>query len=712
MNSPMLKKSLLALCILSLSTLSYAQFITSQASGSITSTGATITWTTPVAGTSVVNFGLNTGYGSQTFDLTSVTSHSIALTGLTSGLVYNYQVQTQDSVGNIVTGINGTFTTSGVAPSITTQPVAAETCVGTPATFTAAATGTPTPTVQWQKSTASGGSTYANISGATSLTLSYTPVATDNGFNFRAVFTNATSSVNSTGVALTVDSSPVITAQPLGTVTAIAGASPTFTSTATSTPGSPTIQWQTDTGTNGGVWTNVPSATSTTLTLTAVTLAQNGYQYRAVFTNGVCPVVISNPGTLTVTSSKVYNISSSTSSARTSGTFLQGKTLSGNNYIFTSLQSNQATFNIAGVARVCFWLDNTAMTGTATSCAPVSPFDLYSGSSLPKFVQVKSTTPQTPTTSVAVVMTTNQVAGNMNVVVVGRSPAPNGTISTVTGVTDTRGNTYTAVNALGLGAIRQSMYYAKNIGAGANTITVTFDVAPNFPDVRVAEYSGLDTTAPLDANVGASAENQPAISANSGTAMTNFPTELLVGGGTTTGVFNGPGVGFTSRIITAPDGDILEDMIVSTQGNYSASAPVTASSWVMQLGTFKAASASVLAPLVTTTLSNGQHSLTEQVTTSLGAIEVDTATFTVSNVAHQASLSWTAGAHTNPITYSIYRATVNGGPYTRIAASINPTNYIDTAVTSGTTYYYVVAAVDQVTALQSGFSNQVTAVIP
>ncbi len=51
--------------------------------------------------------------------------------------------------------------------------------------------------------------------------------------------------------------------------------------------------------------------------------------------------------------------------------------------------------------------------------------------------------------------------------------------------------------------MRQSIYYAKNIAGGSNTVTVTFNQAATFVDVRVLEYSGLDTASPLDVTAGA-----------------------------------------------------------------------------------------------------------------------------------------------------------------------------------------------------------------
>ena len=55
------------------------------------------------------------------------------------------------------------------------------------------------------------------------------------------------------------------------------------------------------------------------------------------------------------------------------------------------------------------------------------------------------------------------------------------------------------------GRLTQSIYYAKNIAAAAaeaNTVTVTFSGAATAPDVRIAEYRGLDPVNPLDGAVG------------------------------------------------------------------------------------------------------------------------------------------------------------------------------------------------------------------
>ncbi|GGA05073.1 hypothetical protein GCM10008018_58850 [Paenibacillus marchantiophytorum] len=57
--------------------------------------------------------------------------------------------------------------------------------------------------------------------------------------------------------------------------------------------------------------------------------------------------------------------------------------------------------------------------------------------------------------------------------------------------------------------------------------------------------------------------------------------------------------------------------------------------------------------------------------------------------------------------YNIKRSTTIGGPYTTIATSVTQTTYADTTVTNGTTYYYVVTAVNS--AGESINSNEASA---
>jgi hypothetical protein len=209
-----------------------------------------------------------------------------------------------------------------------------------------------------------------------------------------------------------------------------------------------------------------------------------------------------------------------------------------------------------------------------------------------KFIQGNYQAPQSSSTSVAVTYTAAQSAGDLNVVIVGWNDAS----TTVSSVTDTSGNTYTLAvgptvqpgTAL-KGGLSQAIYYAKNIAsatANGNTVTVSFSAAAAAPDVRILEYSGLNPTSPLDVTAAAVGNST---TSSSGTATTTSASELLVGANMVFTLTKGPGAGFTSRIITKPDGDIAEDQIVTATGSYQATAPVSpAGPWIMQMAGFRA----------------------------------------------------------------------------------------------------------------------------
>ncbi len=78
---------------------------------------------------------------------------------------------------------------------------------------------------------------------------------------------------------------------------------------------------------------------------------------------------------------------------------------------------------------------------------------------------------------------------------------------------------------------------------------------------------------------------------------------------------------------------------------------------------------------------------------------------------HYVTLSWTPSV-SSVSGYSVYRGTQKGGPYTKITSSlVSGSTYNDASVQSGSTYYYVVAAVSS-TGVQSAFSTETSATIP
>jgi hypothetical protein len=86
--------------------------ISAVSAGSITSSGATIGWTTSTAASSQVAYGLTSSYGSLTALVSTLTTtHSVNLSGLAASTTYHYQVMSQDAEGNLVMSGDFTFTT-------------------------------------------------------------------------------------------------------------------------------------------------------------------------------------------------------------------------------------------------------------------------------------------------------------------------------------------------------------------------------------------------------------------------------------------------------------------------------------------------------------------------------------------------------------------------------------------------------------------------
>jgi fibronectin type 3 domain-containing protein len=76
------------------------------------------------------------------------------------------------------------------------------------------------------------------------------------------------------------------------------------------------------------------------------------------------------------------------------------------------------------------------------------------------------------------------------------------------------------------------------------------------------------------------------------------------------------------------------------------------------------------------------------------------------------TVRWTDSVDPNAVSNNIYRSTVSGGFYVKIANVPNGVQvYNDYAVTPGVTYYYVLTEVDN-TGAESGFSVQQSAKAP
>jgi uncharacterized repeat protein (TIGR01451 family) len=83
--------------------------IAAVGAASLSSSGATLTWTTDEPGDSQVEYGPTTSYGSATvLNATPLVAHSQTLSGLAAGTLYHYRVKSRDAAGNL--GVSGDFT--------------------------------------------------------------------------------------------------------------------------------------------------------------------------------------------------------------------------------------------------------------------------------------------------------------------------------------------------------------------------------------------------------------------------------------------------------------------------------------------------------------------------------------------------------------------------------------------------------------------------
>jgi subtilase family serine protease/fibronectin type 3 domain-containing protein len=57
-------------------------------------------------------------------------------------------------------------------------------------------------------------------------------------------------------------------------------------------------------------------------------------------------------------------------------------------------------------------------------------------------------------------------------------------------------------------------------------------------------------------------------------------------------------------------------------------------------------------------------------------------------------IDWTLGAGQAPDSYALHRSLTAGGPYTDVATGLTGTGYVDTTVTNGVRYYYIVTSAD------------------
>jgi hypothetical protein len=177
-----------------------APSITTQPARQTVNAGQSVSFSVTATGTAPLTYQWQKLSGS-TWGNVGMNSASFTISAAASSDAGSYHVVVANSAGS-VTSSTGTLTVN-VSPLVTSNPTSQTVTAGRSVSFSAAASGSPPPSVQWQVSTNSG-STFTNISGATATTYTFTAAATQTGNQFRAVFTNSAGSATTSAAKLTV----------------------------------------------------------------------------------------------------------------------------------------------------------------------------------------------------------------------------------------------------------------------------------------------------------------------------------------------------------------------------------------------------------------------------------------------------------------------------------------------------------------------------
>ena len=547
-------------------------YTASPAPTSISPTSGTTSGGTPVtiSGTNFASGATVTFGGTAATNVVVVSSTTITATtpAQAAGAVNVVVTNSNGQSGTLTNGY--TYTASPAPTSI--SPTSGPTGGGTPVTISGTnfASGA---TVTF------GGTAATNVVVVSSTTITATtPAQAAGAVNVVVTNSNGQSGTLTNGYTYTASPAPTSISPTSGTTsggTPVTISGTNFASGATVTFG-------------GTAATNVVVVSSTTIT--ATTPAHSAGVVNVVVTN-------SNGQSGTLTNGYTYTASPApTSISPTSGPTGGGTpvTISGTNFASgaTVTFGGTAATNVVVVSSTTITATtpahaagavNVVVTNSNGQSGTLTNGYSYTSNATIKLVQAATgpSTIQASNTSVAVAYVHSQTAGDLNIVAVGCRD----TTSSISSVTDSNGNTYTrAVGPTTGTGLQQSIYYAKNILGGSNTVTVKFSQAAAYPDAIILEFSGLDPTSPLDVTAAATGTGT---TASSGSATTTSANELIFGAGGSPKHFTAAGSGFTKIGINIY-GSIAEDMIVSSSGSNAATATNTAGPWVMQMATFKA----------------------------------------------------------------------------------------------------------------------------
>ncbi len=355
--------------------------------------------------------------------------------------------------------------------------------------------------------------------------------------------------------------------------------------------------------------------------------------------------------------------------------------------------------------------------------------------SLSLFARAQVTLVQVTSCASPATTCTIPATGSGHLLVVGWASHGNEVTTTISGITDNAGNTYsecpgsraedTNVNDMG------DVWYAANSLPGATVVTITPTPSGATGTAVIWEYSGIENSSPLDQT--AVLSSQPATTTPAGAPVTTAASnELVVSIAWVQGGVSGIVSGNPFVDDSAAVGDGWAHYITSSVGTYNAQ-------WNSSLGTYGASTVSFKAA----SAGGGACDLNQdgvvnvedvQLATNMdlgilscpadldGGVCGSTLVQQIvsaalgqgcsATISHSVSLTWTASISPTVTGYNVYRGTASGGPYTQLNSSIVATTaFVDGSVIAGQTYYYVTTAVDAIND-QSSYSNQAQATIP
>jgi hypothetical protein len=176
--------------------------ISSVLSSAVTTSGATISWTTNEASNTQVQYGTTTAYGSSTtLNTTLVASHSQALSGLAAATVYHYRVRSSDAAGNVALSGDFTFTTAAAADTTapTISSVVSTGIANSSATVTWTTNEASDSQVDYGTTTAYGSTTTLNTARVTAHSVALSGLTAGTTYHFRVRSRDAAGNLATSG---------------------------------------------------------------------------------------------------------------------------------------------------------------------------------------------------------------------------------------------------------------------------------------------------------------------------------------------------------------------------------------------------------------------------------------------------------------------------------------------------------------------------------